>query len=99
MAQPKRLALDPDAALELSKHHRFQWEPAQNCFVILYPEGMVKLPGSSGEIMKRIDGAHSLNAIVSELETAFPGVDLRADVVDFLEVSHGNGWIRQKTAG
>lgn len=99
MAQPQRLALNPDAPLELMKHHRFQWEPAQNCFVILYPEGMVKLPGSSGEIMKRIDGTRSLNAIVSELESTFPGVDLRADVVDFLEVSHGNGWIRTKATG
>jgi pyrroloquinoline quinone biosynthesis protein D len=100
MAQPKRVPLDPDAPIEIAKYFRFQWEPAQDCHVLLYPEGMVKLPGSAGEIMKRVDGSRSLNAIVKELEEAFPGApDLRADVVDFLEVAHGNGWIREKAGG
>ncbi len=36
---------------------RLQWEPAQNAHVLLYPEGMIKLNGSAGEIMKRCDGA------------------------------------------
>ncbi|MDE2371087.1 MAG: pyrroloquinoline quinone biosynthesis peptide chaperone PqqD, partial [Burkholderiales bacterium] len=34
---------------------RLQWEAAQDCHVLLYPEGMVKLNGSAGEIMKRCD--------------------------------------------
>ena len=50
---------------------RLQWEPAQNCHVLLYPEGMVKLNGSAGEIMKRCDGQASLSEIVADLETAF----------------------------
>lgn len=98
MSQPQRVAFDHDAPIEIAKYYRFQWEPAQNCHVILYPEGMVQLPGSSGEIMKRVDGARSLNGIIAELEQQFPGVDLRADVVDFLEVAHGNGWIKPKAA-
>ena len=40
---------------------RLQWEPAQDCHVLLYPEGMVKLPGSAGEIMKRVDGTRSVD--------------------------------------
>jgi hypothetical protein len=36
---------------------------------------------------------------VKDLEAAFPGVDLRADVVEFLEVAYGKGWIRTKQAG
>jgi len=99
MAQPKRVAFDHEIPIELAKYYRFQWEPAQNCHVILYAEGMVQLPGSSGEIMKRVDGTRSLNGIVAELEQNFPGIDLRADVVDFLEVAHGNGWIRTKATG
>ncbi len=50
---------------------RLQWEPAQDCHVLLYPEGMVKLNGSAGEIMKRCDGERSVAAIVAELEQAF----------------------------
>jgi hypothetical protein len=36
---------------------------------------------------------------VEKLEQAFPDNDLRQDVMDFLEVAHGRGWIRAKQAG
>ncbi len=82
-----------DRPLELRRQFRFQWEPAQESFVLLYPEGMVKLQGSAGEIMKRVDGNRSAEQIVADLEASFPGVDLRNDVLQFLEVAHGKGWI------
>jgi pyrroloquinoline quinone biosynthesis protein D len=85
--------LPQDRPLQLQRQFRFQWEAAQDCFVLLYPEGMVKLPGSAGEIMKRVDGSRSVDEIVLELERSFPGVDLRRDVVEFLEVAYGKGWI------
>ena len=88
-----------DTVFELQRHFRFQWEPAQQGFVLLYPEGMVKLPGSSGEIMKRIDGKLTVRGIVEDLQTAFPGTDLRGDVIGFLEHVHGKGWIRPKQNG
>ena len=91
-----RQPLPPDAALALHRQFRFQWEEAQQSFVLLYPEGMVKLEGSAGEIMKRVDGTRSANEIVKDLEAAFPGVDLRADVIEFLEIAHGKGWIHPK---
>jgi pyrroloquinoline quinone biosynthesis protein D len=92
-------AFTEDTIFELQRHFRFQWEPAQQGFVLLYPEGMVKLPGSSGEIMKRIDGKLSVRGIVEDLQTAFPGTDLKSDVIGFLEHVHGKGWIRPKQAG
>ena len=95
----ERIPLPSGAPLELHRQFRFQWEPAQQSFVLLYPEGMVKLPGSAGEIMKRLDGTKSLDEIVKDLEAAFPGVELRSDVVEFLEIAHGKGWIRARQAG
>lgn len=83
-----------DAVPKVATGFRFQWEPAQECHVILYPEGMVKLSGSAGEIMKHVDGNASVGEIIGKLEQQFPGVDLGADVIKFLEVAHGNGWIR-----
>ena len=82
--------------LEIAPTFRFQWEEAQDCYVILYPEGMVKLSGSAGEIMKRCDGNKSTGEIIAELETAFPGVDLEDDVRNFIESARDNGWIRYK---
>ncbi len=88
--------LSENLKVALVKQYRFQWEPAQDSFVLLYPEGMVKLPGSSGEIMKRVDGSKTVSQIVADLETAFPGADLRQDVIDFLEAAYAKGWIRQQ---
>jgi pyrroloquinoline quinone biosynthesis protein D len=87
-------ALSPQAIVALERQFRFQWEPAQDCFVLLYPEGMVQLKGGAGEIMKRIDGKKSVEDIVKDLEQAFPGANLRQDVIDFLKAAHGKGWIR-----
>ena len=75
---------------------RFQWEEAQGCFVVLYPEGMVKLSTSAGEILKRCDGQRSVTDILEDLHQTFPDVDLDNDVYKFLEVAHAKGWIRKK---
>ena len=92
------MKLGEDTVLELKRGYRFQWEPAQEAFVLLYPEGMVKLGTSAAEILKRVDGTASLSAIVLGLEHAFPGADLRRDVTEFLEHAHAKGWIHAKQA-
>jgi pyrroloquinoline quinone biosynthesis protein D len=89
-----RSAISPQTVFELERQFRFQWEAAQECFVLLYPEGMVQLKGGAGEIMKRVDGTRSVEHIVKDLEQTFPGADLRGDVMEFLEAAHGKGWIR-----
>jgi pyrroloquinoline quinone biosynthesis protein D len=89
--------LSSDAVVELERQYRFQYEAAQESYVLLYPEGLIKLGGSSGEIMKRVDGKTSVDGIVRDLEQTFPGVALRQDVMDFLEVAYGKGWIRIKS--
>ena len=72
---------------------RLQWEPAQDCHVLLYPEGMVKLNGSAGEIMKRCDGQRDLAAIVAELEAAFSAGGLEGDVRNFVELAGKQRWL------
>lgn len=72
---------------------RLQWEPAQNCHVLLYPEGMVKLNGSAGEIMKRCDGQRSVGEIVTELEAAFNAQGLQGDVLAFVEMAAKQRWL------
>ena len=72
---------------------RLQWEPAQQCHVLLYPEGMVKLNQSAGEILKRCDGAKDVNAIVSDLEVSFGATGLRDDVLAFLAIALEQRWV------
>ena len=85
-----------DTVFELVRHFRFQWEEVQGAYVLLYPEGMVKLGQSAGEILKRVDGASRVSDIVADLEQAFPGADLRRDVTDFLEHARDKGWIKAR---
>lgn len=79
---------------EVAPTFRVQWEEVQDCYVVLYPEGMVKLNQSSGEIMKRVDGQTSIEQIIADLEATFSEADLEDDVIKFLEIAYDNGWIR-----
>ena len=85
-----------DSVIELQRQYRFQYEEAQKAYVLLYPEGLIRMEGSAGEILKRVDGKTSVEGIVQDLQRTFPGVELRQDVIDFLEVAYGKGWIRTK---
>lgn len=72
---------------------RLQWEAAQNCHVLLYPEGMVKLNPSAAEILRRCDGRHSVAEIVAELETLFQTANLQAEVTAFLDMARQQRWV------
>ena len=78
----------------LSAMYRLQWEEVQQSWVLLYPEGMVKLNGSAGEIMQRVDGKKTVAALITELETAFETTGLQADVLAFLDIAIAQGWIK-----
>ena len=77
----------------LGRGFRLQWEPAQNAHVLLYPEGMVKLNGSAGEILKRCDGKRTVLEIVEDLEIAFSTMGLSADVMAFVATAVNKKWL------
>ena len=73
--------------------YRLQWEEVQQAHVLLFPEGMVKLNASAGQILLRCDGIKSTATIVAELETAFATTGLGADVEAFLKFVTDKGWV------
>ena len=73
---------------------RLQYEPAQDAQVLLFPEGMVKLNQSGGEIMKRCDGKHTIAEIAAELERAFSTSGLIQDVLGFVRMAGEKRWLR-----
>jgi len=83
-----------DSRPVLNPMYRMQWEEAQQAWVLLYPEGMVRLNGPASEILKRCDGKTSVRGLVADLQAAFGEADLRNDVLAFLEQASGRGWIR-----
>jgi pyrroloquinoline quinone biosynthesis protein D len=78
----------------LSAMFRLQWEEVQQAWVLLYPEGMVKLNGSAGEIIKRLDGKKNVTALIAELEKDFETTGLQQDVLSFLDIAKQQGWVK-----
>jgi pyrroloquinoline quinone biosynthesis protein D len=77
----------------LNRRFRMQWEEAQQAHVLLYPEGMVRLNQSAGEILKRCDGATTVDDIVAQLERQFNATGLRDDVLGLLAHALDKDWI------
>lgn len=73
--------------------HRLQWEEAQSAWVLLYPEGMVRLNQSAGEILRRCDGEKDVPCIIGELETAFEVNGIAQQVHDMLNEGARRGWL------
>jgi len=87
-----------DTRLAIARGFRLQWEPAQNAHVLLYPEGMVKLNGSAGEILRRCDGARTVREIVADLEATFNQAGLAPDVQEFITYARAQGWVEVRQA-
>jgi pyrroloquinoline quinone biosynthesis protein D len=87
------MAITTATVPKIGRHFRIQWEPAQDAYVLLYPEGMVKLNQSAGEILKRCDGTASVAGIVSDLEKAFGTPGLEGDVVAFITLANQQQWV------
>jgi pyrroloquinoline quinone biosynthesis protein D len=85
--------ISPTARPAIGHGLRLQWEPAQGAHVLLYPEGMIKLNGSAGEIMKRCDGLRTVSEITAELERAFSTSNLGADVEAFIRLALERKWL------
>jgi len=86
--------LEPNERMpRIGRGFRLQWEPVQSAHVLLYPEGMVKLNASAGEILKRCDGTTPVEAIVADLERTFSTTGLEPDVRGFLDLAAEQRWI------
>jgi len=81
----------------LGRGFRLQWEAAQNAYVLLFPEGMIKLNATAGEIMKRCDGRATITEITADLEQAFATSGLCGDVMAFIAMAREKQWLAVPT--
>jgi pyrroloquinoline quinone biosynthesis protein D len=86
-------AVELPAHPRLSRLYRLQYEPVQTAWVLLYPEGMVKLNDSSAEILRRCNGQLSADGIAAELEALFSIQGIGPQVKDLLQEGVRRGWI------
>ena len=81
---------------KIAAHHRFQWEEAQQSHVILFPEGMVKLNGSAGEVLGLVDGKNSVDQIVTSLKEKFQGIEgIEKDILSMIQFALDKAWIER----
>ena len=81
---------------KIAAHHRFKWEKAQDCYVILFPEGMVKLNGGAGEVLNLINGESTITLITESLTKKFPDTpNLKKDIVGMIELALEKAWIEK----
>ena len=90
---PQIRAID---VVEINPLYLFRWEEPQQAYVLLYPEGIVKLNGTAGEILKLCTGDRTVAQVIDELEQKYPGEAVADSAHRFLEVSHAKGWVRVK---
>lgn len=85
-----------DERPRLSPQFVFRWEASQDAYILLYPEGLIKLNPAAGEILKRCDGMRTAEAIVADLDQAFPGQPeaIARDTQAFLVAAYNKGWLR-----
>ncbi len=85
--------MQQEKSLVVNNHFQLQFEEAQGCFVLLYPEGMVQLNQSAGEIMNLCDGKNNSSQIAKILEEKFEMKDLQKDVDAFLSEAIDRKWV------
>jgi len=79
---------------KLRRGFRLQFEPVQDGYVLLYPEGMIKLNASAADILLLVDGQRSVAQICSALAERFPEAkDIEQDIREFIETAHAKLWI------
>jgi pyrroloquinoline quinone biosynthesis protein D len=91
---PENDHFQPEDRPQLDPKYLFRWEKSQDAYVLLYPEGVIKLNTSASEILKRCTGEPTVADIVTELKALFVDTaDIENSIYKFLEVSHAKGWI------
>ncbi|CAJ0697025.1 MULTISPECIES: pyrroloquinoline quinone biosynthesis peptide chaperone PqqD [Ralstonia] len=77
----------------LHRTFRLQWEDMQQSWVLLYPEGMVTLNDSAAAILQRCDGAHTLDMLIDDLQSAFGVQGIAPEVHAFVKHALERGWL------
>jgi pyrroloquinoline quinone biosynthesis protein D len=96
---PGRPSITLDDRPRITRGFRLQWEQVQDAWVLLYPEGMVKLNTSAGEILRHCDGERTVAAVVTEVEKIFETTGLADEVIAFLDIAARQRWVEARAPG
>ncbi len=92
MTRPN-VPFSPHDRLVINPLYLFRWEDQEQAYLLLYPEGIIKLNESAGNILKLCDGERDFASIIDELKALFGNDNIENDIYNFMEVAHGKGWV------
>lgn len=78
---------------KLTRGARLRFDKVRGSHVLMLPETAVMLSDTSAEILGLCDGERSVDELVAELSTRYPGADLRGDVLEFLADAKSQRWL------
>ncbi len=93
-------AVQPTDIVELNPTFLFRWEEPQQAHVLLYPEGLVKLNPTAGQILEAVSQTVAVGDLIEIFRMRYDNMhnkqDIEKDILAFLEASRERGWIRIK---
>lgn len=89
------MALELNQICKIAPGVRLQYEKVQNAWVLLYPEGMVNLGETAGDILRQLDGERSVAEVIAALEGEYGAApELQSDVLEFLAQMIEGSWVK-----
>jgi pyrroloquinoline quinone biosynthesis protein D len=94
-------ALDGSSVPRLPRHVKFRFDETRSKWVLLAPERLLLPDQIAVEILQRVDGARSVDAIVASLAAQFaaPREEIEGDVVAMLQDLAEKGYIVHDRSG
>lgn len=81
--------------IALRRGYRLQWEPRQESWVLLFPEGMITLNETAGLILNECQVPTRVPDLLHRLQARFPGESITDDVLEFLSEAYEQQWLEQ----
>lgn len=79
------LPVTPAARPCLAARARLRYDAVRNQHLLLVPERVIVLTETAAAILALCDGQRTVGEIVAELQQRYPGADVEADTLEFLQ--------------
>ena len=89
------LPVTRDDQLLLNPLFILRWEDAQQAHILLYPEGMVRLNPTAGQILTECVARPHVGAMIDHLIDQYHDDSIAPDVLEFLAVAVEKGWLKR----
>lgn len=86
--------LDDSTRLVLRPGYRLQWEPRQQSWALLFPEGMVILSETAHLLLDLCREPVRQDALIQKVRALYPGEDVDGDIREFLQDAYEQHWLQ-----